>query len=200
MVTLGATTQVFQSASSAIEAQDVRAQTVEKLNRAMRTMLQDLKFSGNVNVGSRNFPVLFDNGNADAAFSIHSHAPPNNSAGGTVAERAAIFLLIEDGNNDGTPDIGSDGNPIWSSDELSYVLLPQQDGRNRIERRINGVFDDLILSNVDTMLIDDRTTSGFAVPFGSLRITLTASTLDSDGRRFTETVAGLVSLRNSTGF
>ena len=143
------------------------------------------------------FPVLFENGNAQGAVASHSHLPPNADNPSAVTSREIVFLQLADGDGDGRPDIDANGRAIWDSAEISYVLVPQANGSNNLERRIDGILDRVVLRNVDSVFFDDRSTSGFTVPFRSIRVTLSASRRDSDGRQFTETVIGSTLLRNS---
>ena len=196
VLVLGASTRVFSGANDAATAQNTRADTVEDLNRGLRSILDDLKFSGNSDFGGTTFPALFEDGNAGGSLGIHNHAAPNGS-GASVTSREVVFLLLADDDGDGVPDVGADSSGIWGADEFSYVLIPDADGTNRIERRINGVLDRIVLRGVDSMLIDDRASSGFTVPFGSLRVTITGTRVDTRRRAYTETVVGTVALRNT---
>ena len=197
MLTIGATTQVFQSASGATEAHSARLQTVEALNRALRKIINDLKFSGSATQGTQSFPAFFEDGTAGSGLALHAHEAPHPVQGGGVTAREIVFLRLQGSSSGTRPDIDADGNPVWGAEQVSYVLMPQGDGTNRVERRVNGVLDEVVLRNVQSMTFDDRTSSGFTIPFGSVQVSLTGSRLDSKGRAFTETVSGIVTLRNA---
>ncbi|MDA1264145.1 MAG: hypothetical protein O2816_03585 [Planctomycetota bacterium] len=86
----------------------------EQGQRALGSILGDLRRSGSVTINAKDFPYVFDDGNADAPFDDHDHVVSNQEATinesdfGTMREMVLVLPSNLDGN--GIPDLDMDGN------------------------------------------------------------------------------------------
>jgi len=205
-VVVGSYTRAVSSIRTETAGGSVRSSLAGAGNRAIRRIVDDIRYSGFVTVGGDDYPYVFTNGDADGAFDDLDHPAPlmiPNEAGAAPANagpalpvaREVVFLLPDDADADGRPDLDADGWARWGGELISYVLVP--DGAsNRIERHVDGVRDRTIARNVSSMLIDTPESSGFVVPLGCVRVRITLSDFDADGRRLDHEVEALVRLRN----
>ena len=205
-VVVGSFTRAISSVQSEVSSSSARTSLARAGNRALRAIVDDIRYSGFATVAGNDFPHVFTNGDAAAPFDAHDHAVPVVvpdspsdaivAAGpGAIVSREAIFLLPSDANGAGPPDLDANGQARWGNAEVSYVLVP--DGTsNRIERRVDGVQDETIARNVSALFIDTPASSGFVVPLGCMRVRITLTSFNDDGQRLDHAVESVVRLRN----
>jgi hypothetical protein len=118
---------------------------------------------------------------------VHAHAPaaklaqPGDPDFGPNHE--IVFVIPDDANGDGVPDIDANGDIVWSTDQISYVLVTRADGNNYVERRRNGVNNQKVVMNVERLVFDDTTSSGggAAVQVDTVRIQIHLRQVDPQG-------------------
>lgn len=155
-----------------------RADMVRRADHALSDMTVELERSGFVVLGGIEYPFLIEGDALDDAPQPHVHEAANPAEDGVTA-REIVFVLPNDADDDGWPDLdGTMENIDWSLTEISYVLLPDADGSNVLVRREDGGNDRVLVRGVRRFIVDDAATSGFAFPVDVLRIGLE---LEDDG-------------------
>lgn len=141
------------------------------LHASLAEMTDELAFSGFTRDGV--YPHLFEDGVPGSDFEAHAHpAPEPPRSIGTKPSREVVFVLPDDADEDGVPDLAADGSLAWGA-ERSLVVLPDADGMNRVERRVDGGPTRVIARNVESLVVDDASAVG--VPLGCLRVRLALS-------------------------
>jgi hypothetical protein len=177
-------------------ATEVRAEAQQLGATTLSSILADLRVSGL----AAPYPYLFEDGDADAPFDDHDHAPAQELAAAGDDDfgpnREIVFLRPADDDSDGVPDFEPDGALAWGADEISYVLTTGADGINVLERRINGQPGRVVARFVERVTFDDINTSGFEVPLGAVRVRIWFRLPDGKGGTFRYSVEATVRLRN----
>ena len=207
VIILGAFAKTVFSVGSLTDTVSLQSELVQSGNLAFNQIVEELKFSGYTTKDGWDYPYVFDNGNPIAAFETHEHdapmvvstkeigqAQPVSVGAGVVISRDIVFLTPEDGDGDDVPDIDALGGPVWSSSEVSFVLIPDGDS-NRLERRVDGVLDRTLARNVESVLFDTPDTS-VDVPLNCVRVCILFSKAASNGHRISHKVMSTVRLRN----
>lgn len=190
----GALVSSLDSLRDATLTSSVDSKLQEAGERAMRTIIDDLRRSGQVGIGPVNYPGFFVDGNAAGDFAAHAHPPiiQNAVAGepGFGFSREIVFLLPRDADTwgppavagvpDGIPDLDLNANLVWDPTEFSFVLITGVDGTNRLERRSDAAAPSVVASFVERVLFDDITTDPTMRPF-AVRIRLFLRQADSQG-------------------
>lgn len=141
------------------------------LHVSLAEMADELAFSGFTRDGI--YPHLFEDGVPGADFDSHAHPTPEPPRSiGVKPSREVVFVLPDDADGDGVPDLAPDGSLAWGA-ERSLVVLPDADGMNRVERRVDGGPTRVIARNVESLVVDDASAVG--VPLGCLRVRLALS-------------------------
>ncbi|QDU85695.1 hypothetical protein Pla163_28280 [Planctomycetes bacterium Pla163] len=175
------------------------ADLVRRADRAMSTLTFELERSGFATAGGVDFPFFVDGAALDDAPELHRHAAANVAAGAANTAREVVFLLPQDANDDGWPDLTpSMQNVAWDPTEVSYVLLPSPDGSNELVRREDGANDRVLARGVRRFLVEDAASTGFAFPIDTLRITLELEDSGVGDARQELTSTRLVTLPNGT--
>jgi len=97
--------------------------------------------------------------------------------------------------NAGVNDIDLNTGVVWSHDEISYTVVTQADGRNYLERRVNGANPRQIARDVERIECD-RTDTDATVALGSLRVRIFFRTTNSAGALFRHMNEVTIKLRN----
>ncbi|MEM7515806.1 MAG: type II secretion system protein [Planctomycetota bacterium] len=199
-IVLGTLAQALSGVRSAAAADDVRAELQRQAERAMQSIVTDLRSSGFASQGGLDYPALFDATEPPIEFEHHQHAPVAKAARTHEADwgpnREIVFLLPADDDLDGRPDIDANGELIWDAREFSYVAVTDAEGRNRLQRRIAGASPRNIANSIERIVFDDTTSSGFEVPLSSIRIRLYLRQTDEAGRMHRYSTEATISLRN----
>lgn len=201
VIVMGSLAWAMTGLRGLVESGKNRASLQSTGQQALIEMLEELRRSGVVDQDGVRYPVIFENGDPGENHPGLEH----EVAGGHAQEgdpdfgpdREIIFLLPLDANGDRRPDIGEDGELLWSSDEITYVAVTRADGENYLERRVNGVNPRIICRFIERLVIDDAESAAFEIPMGCVRVRLFMRKRDAQGivhRYFTE---GVVALRNS---
>lgn len=181
--------------------------------KAMNSIVTDLKRSGFATPGPAAYPYLFDDGDALAPFALHAHPAATHIALAGDADfgvnREIVFVQPLDADDrdpltvaptpDGIPDVDGNGDLMWNPVEFSYVVVTGADGINVLERRVNAAVPKIIARNVERVAFDNNATSGFQVPMDAIRVRIWFRKRDGEGalhRYFSEAV---VKLRNGDG-
>lgn len=168
--------------------------------RALRSIVEDLKRSGFVELAGADYPYLFDDGAALDPFALHAHPPAAKQAQSGDPDfgpnREIVFVIPADADENGVPDLDAEGNLLWEPTEYSYVVLTGADGVNVLERRTDGGSPRTIARHVERIVFDDPASSGFEVPLGTMRIRIDFRAEDVERRRFRHSREVLVRLRN----
>lgn len=149
------------------------ADLVRRADRALSTITEELERSGFTSVGGVDYPFFVAGDELEEAPLVHRHAPANAAEGADVTAREIVFLLPQDTNGDGWPDLTDTmQSVVWDTTEISYVLLPSPDGSNELVRREDGANDRVLARGVRRFVVEDAESAGFAFPIDVLRITL----------------------------
>lgn len=166
--------------------------------RALLALAADLRRSGVVEFSDVRFPHLFERGDPGPGLEHHAHAPAQSAAQAGDPDfgptREVVFLLPADEDGDEHPDIDDEGRLEWGMDELSYVLVTRADGRNVLERRVNGAAPMAVAYDVERVCFDDAASSQWELPLGCVRIRIWFRRIDASGslhRWFAETLVAL---------
>ena len=162
----------LQEAQGGFHSEEVEL-TIQ-LNEALQHVSWGMAYSGFTDDGT--YPYLCDAGEADGLFEGHAHdAPSAPVTDGDWPSREAVFLLPQDADADGRPDMNGDGEMVWGAEEYAFVVVPDQGGWNRIEERLDGVTQSVVCRNVESMVIDDTASGGPGIPLGCVRVRLVLS-------------------------
>ena len=116
-----------------------------------------------------------------------------------------------DGNGDGTLseeledqgpwvpaqfDIDPNTGLVWDRREVSYRVAQGPDGRNYLERRIDGVLDRRVAKDVERLFVENSEDTGYQIPSNALRISLYLRRTDVHGAVYRHGVQWVVSLKN----
>lgn len=177
IVLSGALTTSLVRLREITDVTDVRTQLQDAGERAIQSIITDARFSGDVMVGLRDYPYLFDDGFVtDANFAIHGHAAAveHDQAGqpgfGVNTEVVlAVPLMVNLGPGQDLPSVNGGGQLQWSANEISYVVITGADGVNYLERRVNGANPKRVASYVERLLFEAANFGAGALP-GALRV------------------------------
>lgn len=177
---IGACLTTIDGADSEAERGGRMADLVRRADRALSTLTDELERSGFTSVDGVDYPFFVDGDALEDAPEKHRHDEANAAAGAAVTAREVVFLLPQDANDDGWPDLTDAMQSVaWDTTEVSYVLLPSPDGSNQLVRREDGANDRVLARGVRRFLVEDAASTGFAFPINVLRITLE---LEDSGR------------------
>jgi len=93
-------------------------------------------------------------------------------------------------------DIDPETGLVWDRTEVSYVVVDGPDGRNYLERRLNGVLQRRVAKDVERLFIETPADTGFQIPTNALRISLFLRRTDPQGKAYRHSTQWVVSLRN----
>jgi hypothetical protein len=183
---------------TAYEGVDSDLQT--QAERALHTIIANLKPSGLANVAGNPFPYLFDDGNATGAYAASAHAPATHAAKAGDSDfgptREIVFVQPADADGDGRPDLDVGGNLVWGASQLSFVLVTRADGVNVLQRRVDGGSPRDIANHLERVTFDDNASSGFVVPLRAIRVRLWFRKKDERGTLHKYFAEAEVKLRN----
>lgn len=177
----------------------VRAQDAGQ--RALERIRDDLRRSGFV--GNYPYLGLVDGVPDDPAFAAHGHvAAPKLAVAGDFdfgPNREIVFVLPADLDNNGEPDVDAAGDLVWSVDEVSYVVVPDANGVNWLERRVNGAGPRRVCRNVERITFEDWWIDN-TVPLGdAVRVRIFFREPSENGTRARYSVQAVVRLQNGNG-
>ncbi len=168
--------------------------------RAMRSIVTDLKQSGFASVGVREYPYVFEAGDVQEQFAAHAHVPAQSHGEPDDADhgpsREIVFLLPADADGDKRPDYDLVDGVQWSGNEISYVVVTAADGQNYLERRTNGAAPRRIASGVERVLFDTPATCGYEIPLNCVRARVFLRRTDDEGHVIRHEKIVTVNLRN----
>jgi prepilin-type N-terminal cleavage/methylation domain-containing protein len=167
--------------------------------KIMDAVVADLRRSGFVTVGGKDFPFVFEDGVADDPFREHSHERADHEAEDGDLDfgptREIVFVLPADDDGDGAPDLDEDGELAWSPMEISYTLMTRA-GTNYLERTVDFGEPDQIGAHVERIVFDTPESSGWAIPLGSVRLQIFLRMRDPNGALYRYMNSVVLSLRN----
>jgi hypothetical protein len=177
---IGACLTTLDGGNAEAERGGRMADLARRADRALSTLTAELERSGFTTAGGVEFPFFVDGDALEDAPAMHRHDEANVAEGAPVTAREIVFLLPQDANEDGWPDLTpSMQSVVWDATQVSYVLLPAANGSNELVRRENGANDRVLARGVRRFLVEDAESTGFEFPINVLRITLE---LEDDGR------------------
>jgi hypothetical protein len=205
LMTAGMTIRAVVDMRGAATLTTVNSQLSAQGERAIERIMDDLRRSGVASVGGLNYPHMFSAGDAGAGFENHDHTPAPQAVAvdspDYVTPREIIFLQPADADAPGAagagrPDVDADGQLVWDTREFSYVV-EQVNGRNELQRRIDGASPQVVCRDVEWIRFDDNTQPGAgALPTGALRVRLALRDVDATGRAVRWETEVVVRLRN----
>jgi hypothetical protein len=196
---IGACLTTIDSADAEAERGGRMADMVRRADRALSALTDELERSGFTTVDGVDYPFFVDGSALEDAPEKHRHDEPNAAADAAVTAREVVFLLPQDANDDGWPDLTNTMLSVaWDTTEVSYVLLPSPDGSNELVRRENGVNDRVLARGVRRFLVEDSASAGFEFPINVLRITLELEDTGRGDERQSLTATRHLTLPNGT--
>lgn len=126
------------AASSAMtEVGNIEGEAFRQSEKAMSQILGDLRRSGFVQVDGRDYPHVFEDGEAGVGFEAHDHVPgpmAANAGDGDFGVMRAIVLCLPsdldgdgrpelDADADGTPELDGDGDGVPTDDAADVAGL-----------------------------------------------------------------------------
>lgn len=175
--------------------------------RALEAILEDLYGAAYVDANGVSYPHTFEAGIPGAGFAPHAHAPANKSA---VAgepdfgvDREIVFVLPDDADADGVPDLDANGDIVWSAEELSYVLVTRPDGINALERRTDAGAPRAVARFVERVAFDTGPntiglpSTNALLPFNTVQVRIWFRLVDGNGHLHTYAVQASTRLRNT---
>jgi len=179
---------------------EIQAQLASSGNRALRSVLSDLRQTGFVSDAGLDFPHLFTDGDAGPGFDVHDHAAAQTLVDyGPAGSREIVFRMPADADSDGVPDLDGNGALVWDAADFSYVLVTGADGVNTLQRRTDGAAPRTVARHVDRLIVDNSITSGFQIPVDALRVQIDMAIQDASGTVHTLSLQGIVRARNGGG-
>jgi prepilin-type N-terminal cleavage/methylation domain-containing protein len=211
LVLVGSLATTLGAMKGVTTAGGTQSRLQEAGERILKLIAKDMKRSGFVQVGGKDYPFLFNEGNADqdwqgtptAGFSVHSHPAPTHAAQPGELDfgltREAVFALPQDADADGVPDIDVNGALVWDAQEFSYVLVTRPDGINYLERRTDGTDGRVIGMFVERIAFDHNASTLLTpdpVPLGAMRVQVFLRQQDGEGSVHRYTARAVVRMRN----
>lgn len=212
-ILMGSLTRSLTSLKGVTTAGDTNGRLQEAGERILKTISDDMKRSGFVTIGAKDYPFLFNEGDANSnwqgtptnGFAAHNHAAPNHAAGpGEIdfgVTRELVFTLPQDADENGVPDVDAAGALAWDAREFSYVLVTRPDGINYLERRADGGAIQKVGMFVERVAFDTNETTLLEpnpVPLGAVRIQVFLRQQDEVGLVHRYTARAVVRMRNGT--
>lgn len=188
--------------SSMTVSGSVQNQLQDMGERALSSILEDLRKSGWVKRDGETYPSFFEDGAPELEFlERHRHLPPLRRAREGEPDfgpsREIVFLAPADDDVNNRPDIDvNTGSLSWDTRQFSYVLIPGPNGHNLLERRVDAGFPQVIAHHVERMTIEDAQAAGFEIPLKAVRVRLWFRKADSGGVVYRHRVEAVVQLRN----
>lgn len=172
----------------------LRSRSMSALNR----MSDELSRSGHVTLASEDYPGLYKELEIESEIPAFKHDLPYPLyAGGEAPDSDIVFVLPVDADDDGWPDLESDGTPSFGNEVFAYVLEPDEDGSNRIRRMSSSGASVTIARGVRYVTFETSESSGYEVPLGCVRITL--ETMEQDGGKTVDTFEQSITVRLRNG-
>lgn len=211
-VLLFALNQTLGSVHQLTESGSVQTRLQLEAARALREISRDVRRSGFVPIdATHGYPYVFDGGAPpDADMALHAHVPAAQSAEpddpdfGPSREVVLVQPLDADDDGDpsnglvpdGRPDLGADGQLVWSPTTVSFVLVTAADGTNVLQRRLDGAAPRPIARFVERVVFDTVAQDPVLVPLGALRVRLWLRTRDERGVLYRLFIEETLQLRN----
>ena len=207
----GSLTQSLGNMKGLTTAGDTNGRLQEAGERMLADIVDDMKRSGFVQQGLKDYPFLFNEGDASAnwqgvgvnGFGVHSHPAPAHAAqAGDIdfgVTREIVFLLPQDADANGVPDLDASGDLVWDAREFSYVLVTRPDGINYLERRVDGAGARKVGMYVERIAFDDNASTLLTpdpVPLGAIRVQVFLRQQDESGMVHRYTARAVVRMRN----
>jgi len=192
----------FKDAHRISEGGETMADLQEEARRVMAFITDELQASGFATVDGKDYPHIFYDGNAMGDFAVHYHEPAQHRAqpgdvdfGPTSEIVFRIAAQPPDADGDNVPDAMLPG-PLWTTDEISYVLVTNQKGQNELRRQINGLPDRVLSRHVERITFDSRDTDP-AVGFNQVVVTIYLREVTGFGSELKVALTAVVNFRNS---
>ncbi len=196
---------VLRSSESLIGVNSVDMELQAEGERALNTLLTDLRETGRVDEGGGAvYPYFYTDGVAADFFAGYTHVPMTQHVGaGSPAfgpSTELVFKVPEDLDGDGKTTSSTDGSLEWSVAEYGYRLETGADGQNTLWRQVDGVNVLPICGYVERMVLEDQAADPALGP-NHIRITLWLAKEDPDrpgylAKRF---FLSVINMRNVTG-
>lgn len=110
------TISASQTSGNMTELGNIESQMFQHGERAMKTIMEDLRMSGSETVNGNVYPHIYQNGVAGPGFTFFNHAPGPTSALAGEADfgpmKAIVLCLPSDLDGDGRPELDADGDGI----------------------------------------------------------------------------------------
>lgn len=168
---------------------------------AMSMMREDLSRAGYTEQGGIQYPSLYQ---ADEVvgddFVVFDHAISHalyDEAENGIPNTDVVFVLPQDADGDGWPDVTAAGTPDWGASEIAFLLVPDQFGTNTLRRVTADGAIETIARSVSWVDFDSPTTSAFEVPLGCLRVRL--ALVEMEGSQVLETYEHVMTVRLRNG-
>lgn len=155
-----------------VPASDVRDILVAEGEAAAREIARELARSGHVTVA----PALLDAGRTSGPLAPFAHTTPHSGE----AMPGLAYLLPQDADADGWPDLSASGEVVWSPVPRAFLCVPLADGREALVRRV--LDDETILAHdVVRLVFEDFAHGDEGLPRNVVRFRITLRRVGPDG-------------------
>ena len=191
----------FTVANQLFRAGDTAVNLEEQARLALTRITSELKQTGYYydDATSKNYPYVFADATAEGLFADYTHTPAQHAAEqGTAAygtTKEIVFRLAADLDGDGYKTDASTGQIEWGLGEISYQLRTDDEGVNRLERRVNNGSPQVVASHVERITFDTIYTDP-TIPYGQVRVVIHMRKTNSDGRVIKASYSSMVKMRN----
>lgn len=160
----------------------------------MRSITSELSRAGFVEEAGIQYPSVI-RANNYAEFPTFKHDAPHLVHGAQQSTQL-VYVLPEDADSDGWPELVSNSDPSWGATEFGYVLEPEDDGTNTLRLRGSDGSNRVILRDVARITFESPADTGFAIPLNAVRVRLELARTTPEGTVLRRQVEEVVRLRN----
>lgn len=200
VILAGALTQSISGLRGLASSGSLRSDLAEDAERALESIVADLKRSGAGFAGGQLYPAFFQDGAAAGPDAVFAHgAAPDRAGPGEPdfgPDREIVLLRPADLDADGRPDIDGAGDLAWDGVRVAYVRVAGPDGTGELQRRTSDGRVRRLAGRVERVVFDDNASSGFEVPLGSIRARVFLRGTDETGRLYRHVAEAVVRPRN----
>lgn len=217
-------TESVRSLSRLASSGGVDGRLQDSAQRALATILVDLRRAGFATIDGRAYPHLFVDGNAASDFDAHDHAPADEHAEdgepgfGPNREIVLRLPLLRKVNQDAdgvnwdlddpaapavgivktydVPELDANGALQWDAADVAFVLVTGVDGVNVLERRESGGRTSVVARGVERVTFESAVEAPAEVPLGAVRVRLWMRDVDERAGVHRYFVEAVADLRN----
>ncbi len=161
----------------------------------VNSIATDLRRSGYTTEGGLDYPLIYSVGETPNGFEAFEHGEIHEITADTAASNELVFLLPDDADDDGWPDVAGAG-VLWSPTTVAYILVPNPDGTNSLIRRDSNGNQLTLSRSVTSLTFETPADTGFTIPLDTMRVRVQIAKDGMDGRVYSTESQVVVSLLN----